>query len=1298
VNSVSDIDDEVFEDINYEFVNINHIATYVCGDLNDDDDDEVDEDEVEVKLRECVTGSYTDTSTFMTVHVDSQCNKGVTSDINLFNNGDLFNDTNFQVYDWHKNLVVIDKHGPSVFGDIMYSELTGGTILSMDEMYKSWRFDWNPEVFEVIMTHKSIPDLVLVGKSNNGVLDVSMTKEEYEFIIKQDVSQIPQSHDTDGVVQCKLTTTGVLENLDRDGLHRILEGVRFHECSCHAGNCSLITALRRGVFKDCPIEARDIENMCLFSDFLCHACGCGKSVRNSVHVGKGKHKKKPEHHQVMEVVENEEISEDMREVLGLDLMFYKGRIYLIAVGKISRYLHVVPIKSRTKGDVVIALKDVFNDYRRNQLEVLDIFIARDATKRNYRDFELKDPIKKVISDNEGAFIAAGLLELPMLGIDQEFVSSGEHVAFVERPIRTLKERASATECSLPYVCEDVVLDGLICCVARWMNILPSPKAPYGAWYKLTGYKCSYRALCLTKFGDPVIAHRTSGKLGSGQARGELGISLGPVCNKRGSIYFYSLITHQVKQRRRYAVAAPYHWTDHNLKLNKEYVGKGVLTDSYLEFMAQRPAVSSADDRLPESMVLPAIGSFLTTNETLEIEENAPVQSAMIVNEVVGNHEHGPINFPNNPLLTEALLENQGMFMDKHRDEIRQTNDRILMEEIEPDILDVRVEELDEDEENPLTNTTQTHGQRASRELREQPRRASKNKHKIVKVRKLTVPGRKATKVIIKKCYKILDTEDVYIIKTSTISWNKAYQKYDDDAEIAITEELRQIAVDYNLCTPVGCDVNPVDYHTSHDLFDIKDDGRKKARLVVGLTRYGTKIDYGIDLFSPTIDVKVVKLILSLGLECNFDLSVWDIKGAFLKSPMYTKGVYVLLRAHVVRRLLKIRPEWKEFVRKDGSMLVECNKAWYGLSAAAALWNKEIHNTLVNQCGYTQHSKVKCLYIKRVQGVNCYIMLHVDDMGVLMPPDNIEYDRVKTILTEKYAEMRIQTGDDVKYIGYEIKRNRSKNCFEISMKKKIEDAMKDFGITLGNKTVRNPARNGNFSKLKKDVVPFGDIKSYRSLVMTMAYISAVHPAIKYHVGYLATKQANPCTDDWDKAIHVMKYLGSSTDECMEVHAFGKERTIDVYQDAAYDVYGDSKSQTGIAVFIAGAKCAIYAASNKQHCVTRSSCDAEVVAAETGTILGAYYKDVLDELGYRMNVVHHEDNQSCIALVHAGSVAYDRKDCHTIRRVNFMHDYFKYEENRSEMVWCNTKEMIADVLTKDLHGELFIDFKSKLMGWT
>ena len=51
---------------------------------------------------------------------------------------------------------------------------------------------------------------------------------------------------------------------------------------------------------------------------------------------------------------------------------------------------------------------------------------------------------------------------------------------------------------------------------------------------------------------------------------------------------------------------------------------------------------------------------------------------------------------------------------------------------------------------------------------------------------------------------------------------------------------------------------------------------------------------------------------------------------------------------------------------------------------------------------------------------------------------------------------------------------------------------------------------------------------------------------------------------------------------------------------------------------------------------------------------------------------------------------------IRRINFMHEYFEDEANRSQMVWCPTNLMTADALTKDLYGDLYEAHRLVLMG--
>jgi len=57
---------------------------------------------------------------------------------------------------------------------------------------------------------------------------------------------------------------------------------------------------------------------------------------------------------------------------------------------------------------------------------------------------------------------------------------------------------------------------------------------------------------------------------------------------------------------------------------------------------------------------------------------------------------------------------------------------------------------------------------------------------------------------------------------------------------------------------------------------------------------------------------------------------------------------------------------------------------------------------------------------------------------------------------------------------------------------------------------------------------------------------------------------------------------------------------------------------------------------------------------------------------------------------------QKERHVVRRINFMHDYFMQEQSNSKFVWCSTEDMVADALTKDLHGSVFQRHRQSLTG--
>jgi hypothetical protein len=164
----------------------------------------------------------------------------------------------------------------------------------------------------------------------------------------------------------------------------------------------------------------------------------------------------------------------------------------------------------------------------------------------------------------------------------------------------------------------------------------------------------------------------------------------------------------------------------------------------------------------------------------------------------------------------------------------------------------------------------------------------------------------------------------------------------------------------------------------------------------------------------------------------------------------------------------------------------------------------------------------------------------------------------------------------------------------------------------------------------------------------------------------------------------------------IYPYGIDPTIYTYTDAAHDLYPDSISHTGVSVFIGEAGACMYSRSIKQKCVTDSSTGAEVVAAGDGIHISQYFRLILEEFGVTCRVVQYQDNMSCIALVRSGCSSWDKKDRHIVRRINILNEHFENIDNKAIFVWCETAWMVADGLSKDLHGIAFEVSENILMG--
>lgn len=194
-----------------------------------------------------------------------------------------------------------------------------------------------------------------------------------------------------------------------------------------------------------------------------------------------------------------------------------------------------------------------------------------------------------------------------------------------------------------------------------------------------------------------------------------------------------------------------------------------------------------------------------------------------------------------------------------------------------------------------------------------------------------------------------------------------------------------------------------------------------------------------------------------------------------------------------------------------------------------------------------------------------------------------------------------------------------------------------------------------------------------------------------VSYCATRVLCPDEDDEKKLDRVLSYLLYSRDQKLTLK-IGDRLEIRAYVDASFGTYRDMKSVTGVIIMIGGAS--IYVKSGKQKIVTRSSTEAELVGLSDALSQIIWTREFLISQGHHIGpAVVFQDNQSTVCLVNRGKSMSERT-----RHVKVRHFFISHyvEANEIKIEYLPTGEMVADLMTKPLHGALFDKHRKMYIG--
>jgi hypothetical protein len=192
--------------------------------------------------------------------------------------------------------------------------------------------------------------------------------------------------------------------------------------------------------------------------------------------------------------------------------------------------------------------------------------------------------------------------------------------------------------------------------------------------------------------------------------------------------------------------------------------------------------------------------------------------------------------------------------------------------------------------------------------------------------------------------------------------------------------------------------------------------------------------------------------------------------------------------------------------------------------------------------------------------------------------------------------------------------------------------------------------------------------------------------------LTTRVRDPTVNDWDKLRRMMKYLKQTVQDRLTLRS-DKSRVLIWHVDAAFAVHPDFRSHTGGMLSMGTG--AITTVSRKQGMNTRSSTEAEIVAADEMVGPMLWTKGFLEAQGYgiQRNILY-QDNQSAMKMEINGKKSAGKRSRHLNIRLFYVTD--QHAKQNIDIVYCPTDEMVADYLTKPLNGEKFKDFRREILN--
>ena len=325
----------------------------------------------------------------------------------------------------------------------------------------------------------------------------------------------------------------------------------------------------------------------------------------------------------------------------------------------------------------------------------------------------------------------------------------------------------------------------------------------------------------------------------------------------------------------------------------------------------------------------------------------------------------------------------------------------------------------------------------------------------------------------------------------------------------------------------------------HLVFDVKHDGRHKARLVAD----GHLTEVPVDsVYSGVVSLRGIRLLLFIA-ELN-ELETWttDIGNAYLEAETLEK-VYIIAGP--------------EFGEREGHILV-IFKALYGLRTSGLRWHERLADCL-REMGFKPSKAEPDIWMKRVDDHYEYVGVYVDDLAIVSQDSNKIIDK----LTTKYKFKVKGTGPISFHLGCDFFRDED-GTLCMAPKKYIEKMVNNFVLLFGHKptqAVTSPLEKGDHPELDtSELLDNKGIQLYQSLIGGLQWaISLGRFDISTAVMTLSGFRAAPRQGHLDRVKRVYGYLSKMKFATIRFRTGEPDYSAipDQEYDWEYSIYGNVK---------------------------------------------------------------------------------------------------------------------------------------------